>query len=260
MNRPLTARGCALGAGVLLLAGCGFRGAYSLSLPGGADVGDDPYTVTVQFLDVLDLVPQSGVRVADVAGRPGRRDRAGGRLDRRGDRHRQRRRRPAGQRGRDDPAVLPARGEVRRAGRARQRGARGRLEDGALIPLDRTNRNVEVEELLGALSLVLNGGGLAQLQTITAELGEALEGREAAVGTPSTSSTSSSAGSTAEGGDQPGPGQRRHPRRDPGRAHRHDRDRARHASARASTCSTSSAACWSRCWRAWPGSATSAPG
>jgi ABC-type transporter Mla subunit MlaD len=34
-----------LGLGVLLLAGCGFRGAYSVSLPGGADVGDDPYTV-----------------------------------------------------------------------------------------------------------------------------------------------------------------------------------------------------------------------
>jgi phospholipid/cholesterol/gamma-HCH transport system substrate-binding protein len=66
VNRPTT-RIAALAAGVLLLAGCGgFRGAYSLNLPGGADLGDDPYSVTVQFLDVLDLVPQSGVRVADV--------------------------------------------------------------------------------------------------------------------------------------------------------------------------------------------------
>jgi len=40
---------------------------------------------------------------------------------------------------------------------------------------------VEVEELLGAMSLVLNGGGLAQLQTINRELGEALEGRESAI-------------------------------------------------------------------------------
>src|SRR3954464_15554796 len=56
----------ALAAGMLLLGGCGFRGAYSFSLPGGADVGDHPYTVQVEFLDVLDLVPQSGVRVADV--------------------------------------------------------------------------------------------------------------------------------------------------------------------------------------------------
>jgi phospholipid/cholesterol/gamma-HCH transport system substrate-binding protein len=59
--------------------------------------------------------------------------------------------------------------------------AEGRLEDGSLIPLERTNRNVEVEELLGALSLVLNGGGLAQLQTINRELGEALQGRESAI-------------------------------------------------------------------------------
>ena len=56
----------ALAAGLVLLSGCGFRGAYSFNLPGGADVGDHPYTVQIQFADVLDLVPQSGVRVADV--------------------------------------------------------------------------------------------------------------------------------------------------------------------------------------------------
>jgi phospholipid/cholesterol/gamma-HCH transport system substrate-binding protein len=59
--------------------------------------------------------------------------------------------------------------------------AAGDLRDGGLIPLDRTNRNVEVEELLGALSLVLNGGGIAQLQTINRELGQAMEGREGAI-------------------------------------------------------------------------------
>jgi phospholipid/cholesterol/gamma-HCH transport system substrate-binding protein len=57
----------------------------------------------------------------------------------------------------------------------------GRLGDDSRIPLARTNRNVEVEELLGALSLVLNGGGLAQLQTINHELGNALEGRESEI-------------------------------------------------------------------------------
>ena len=73
----------ALCAGVLLLSGCGFRGAYSFSLPGGADVGDDPYTVQVEFLDVLDLVQQSGVKVADVpVGRVDKIELAG-RLDRR---------------------------------------------------------------------------------------------------------------------------------------------------------------------------------
>src|SRR4029450_835376 len=59
-------RAAALAAVALLVTGCGFRGAYSFSLPGGADVGEDPYTVQVEFLDALDLVQQSGVRVADV--------------------------------------------------------------------------------------------------------------------------------------------------------------------------------------------------
>jgi phospholipid/cholesterol/gamma-HCH transport system substrate-binding protein len=175
-------RVAALAAGVLLLGGCGFRGAYSLDLPGGADTGDDPYVVEVEFLDVLDLVPQSGVRVADVpVGRVEEIE-----LDE------------------DDWSAvvtisvnrdvdLPANAvaaiqqssllgekyvELAPPGNEEPQGS---LQDGDRITLDRTNRNVEVEELLGALSLVLNGGGLAQLQTINRELGEALEGREAEI-------------------------------------------------------------------------------
>jgi phospholipid/cholesterol/gamma-HCH transport system substrate-binding protein len=170
-----------LAAGVLLLSGCGFRGAYSLDLPGGADLGDEAYRVQIQFADVLDLVPQAGVRVADV---------------------------PVGrvsevELGDDWTALvtievngdveLPA-NAVAMIGQSSLLGEkfvelaapgneepRGELADGSLIALDRTNRNVEVEELLGALSLVLNGGGLAQLQTISRELGVALEGREDAI-------------------------------------------------------------------------------
>jgi phospholipid/cholesterol/gamma-HCH transport system substrate-binding protein len=51
----------------LLLSGCGFHGLYSTPLPGGANLGRHPYTVTVEFADVLDLVPQSAVKVNDVA-------------------------------------------------------------------------------------------------------------------------------------------------------------------------------------------------
>ena len=47
-----------------------------------------------------------------------------------------------------------------------------------MIPLDRSGRNPEVEEVLGALSLLLNGGGVAQLKTIPSELNKALDGRE----------------------------------------------------------------------------------
>ena len=49
----------------LVLSGCDFD-VYKLPLPGGPDVGDDPMTVTVEFADVLDLVPQSTVKVNDV--------------------------------------------------------------------------------------------------------------------------------------------------------------------------------------------------
>lgn len=54
----------------------------------------------------------------------------------------------------------------------------GRLTDGARIPLSRSGRNPEIEEVLSALSALLNGGGVAQLHTITTELNNALEGRE----------------------------------------------------------------------------------
>jgi phospholipid/cholesterol/gamma-HCH transport system substrate-binding protein len=59
--------------------------------------------------------------------------------------------------------------------------ARGRLADGATIPLSRTSRNVEAEEVLGALSLLLNGGSLEKLKTINVEVGKIFDGRESDV-------------------------------------------------------------------------------
>ncbi len=50
----------------IVVSGCGFS-PYNLPLPGGADLGDNPYTIKVEFRDVLDLVPQSGVRVDDIS-------------------------------------------------------------------------------------------------------------------------------------------------------------------------------------------------
>ena len=171
----------ALCAGVLLLAGCGFRGAYSFNLPGGADIGADPSTVQVEFLDVLDLVQQSGVKVADVP--VGRVDKielqddwtalvtltVNGDVDL-----------PANAVAKIQQSSLLGEKFVELAAPGNEK-PEGKLRDHPHIPLERTNRNVEVEELLGALSLVLNGGGLAQLQTINKELGEALQGRESAV-------------------------------------------------------------------------------
>jgi phospholipid/cholesterol/gamma-HCH transport system substrate-binding protein len=175
-------RVAALAAAAVVLGGCDFRGAYSFDLPGGADVGADPYTVRIEFLDVLDLVPQSGVRVADVpVGRVESIE-----LDEKdwtavvtvlvnGDVEL-----PANAVAAIQQSSLLGEKYVELAPPGNQE-PEGRLDDEARIPLDRTNRNVEVEELLGALSLVLNGGGLSQLATINRELGDALEGREAEI-------------------------------------------------------------------------------
>ncbi len=45
-----------------------------------------------------------------------------------------------------------------------------------MIPVYRTTSDVTVEEVLGALSLLLNGGGIGQIHTITTELNSALDG------------------------------------------------------------------------------------
>ncbi|RSM40011.1 MCE family protein [Amycolatopsis balhimycina DSM 5908] len=169
-------------AGVLVLAGCsdgGFNGLYGMPLPGGADVGDHPYHVTALFTDVLDLVPQSSVKVNDVA--VGRVDKITLTPDTRsalvamtvnGD------------------IALPAnaRAELKQSSLLGEKfvelsvpttePATGKLAGGAQIPLGRTNRNPEVEEVLGALSLLLNGGGVEQIQKISHELNDALSGNE----------------------------------------------------------------------------------
>jgi len=47
-----------------------------------------------------------------------------------------------------------------------------------VIPIARTSRNPQVEEVLGALSMLLNGGGIAQLRTISQQFNSALTGNE----------------------------------------------------------------------------------
>jgi phospholipid/cholesterol/gamma-HCH transport system substrate-binding protein len=178
MTRSARRFGALVAGLVLLLSGCGFRGAYSLSLPGGADVGSHPYSVQIQFKDVLDLVPQSGVRVADVPVGRVTKIALGGKWTAvvtvlvNGDVHL-----PANATAAIQQSSLLGEKYVELAAPTDATPA-GKLGDGSLIPLDRTSRSVEVEELLGALSLVLNGGGLAQLQTINHELGLAMQGRE----------------------------------------------------------------------------------
>jgi phospholipid/cholesterol/gamma-HCH transport system substrate-binding protein len=54
----------------------------------------------------------------------------------------------------------------------------GQLQGGDVIPLARTSAYPSTEDVLAALSTVLNGGGLNQLSTITTELNNALRGHQ----------------------------------------------------------------------------------
>jgi phospholipid/cholesterol/gamma-HCH transport system substrate-binding protein len=164
-------------AGSLLLTGCEFNGWYDVPLPGGAASDGHAYHVTVEFRDVLDLVPQSAVKVDDVTVGAVEKVRLDGW-------HARVRLRIA------DSVKLPgnAVADLRQTSMLGEKYVAlsapagtapvGRLRDGDLIPLSRSGRNPEVEEVLSALSALLNGGGVAQLKTITVELNQALSGRE----------------------------------------------------------------------------------
>jgi phospholipid/cholesterol/gamma-HCH transport system substrate-binding protein len=158
---------------VMVLSGCSV---YDAPLPGGADTGDNPMQIKVMFRDVLDLVPQSTVKVNDVTvGKVSKVKLKGyvaevtveipGDID------------------------LPdnARAEIRQTSllgekfvqlSPPQEPGSGKLSNKDVIGLDRTGRNPEVEEVFGALSLLLNGGGVGQLKTIFSEFNNAFEGRE----------------------------------------------------------------------------------
>jgi len=168
----------------LALTGCGFHGLYSAPLPGGADLGSHPYHVLIDFSDVLDLVPQSAVKVNDVT--VGKVESV----------------KLVGWVAEVQVAVnadvrLPANA----AARIRQTSLLGEKfvslsypTDGEVadptsladaphagyayphIPIGRTGETPEIEQVLGALSLLLNGGGLEQLKTITHELDQTLSG------------------------------------------------------------------------------------
>ncbi|SCL27639.1 phospholipid/cholesterol/gamma-HCH transport system substrate-binding protein [Micromonospora pallida] len=176
--RALRALACAA-AVVLLPAGCGLPDLADLPLPGGAPKGDG-YAVTAEFADVLDLVPQAAVKVDDVTVGSVERISLDGWTARVTLRLDAKVRLPANATAAVRQSSLL--GEKYVAVAAPPTGAASdRLADGDVIPLPRTSRGTEVEEVLAALGLLLNGGGLAQLRTINRELSAALDGREPAV-------------------------------------------------------------------------------
>ncbi|WP_101392702.1 MlaD family protein [Streptomyces sp. TLI_146] len=174
-----------------------FHGIEDLPLPGGADLGSHPYRVTAVFKDVTSLFPQSSVKVDDVpVGRVEKITVSGDDwLARVTMKVNGKVRLPADAYANLEqssllgekyvqlvaPGDLAPRPDLndttgpRRAAVVRDTVP---LADGAVIPLARTNRNAEVEEVFGALSMLLNGGGVQQINTITRELNRALDGRQ----------------------------------------------------------------------------------
>lgn len=167
----------ALACAGMLVAGCGFRGVADVPLPGGADLGSHPYTIRIEFSNVLDLAPQSLVKLKNVT--VGRIDdiqlrgwharitcRVRGNVNL-----------PANATARIEQTTLLGEKFVQLAGPATET-PRGHLGGGSLIPLRASSEGAEVEQVLSAISLLLNGGGIEQAATINRELNSALGGRE----------------------------------------------------------------------------------
>ncbi|KAA1421919.1 MCE family protein [Nocardioides humilatus] len=156
--------------------GCDYRGASSLPLPGGA--GGGGYTVTAVFDDVTNLVPKETCRVGSVV--VGSVESIEMRDDLKVEVV-----------CRIDPEVELAANAVATLRETSLLGERfvaldppagekptGTLEHGAM--LDEADSHVvpNVEVVLGALSAVLNGGGLGNIDTISQELTTALSGSD----------------------------------------------------------------------------------
>ncbi|WP_235900530.1 MCE family protein [Lolliginicoccus suaedae] len=154
-------------------------GIYSLPLPGGADLGSDPISVTAEFDQVPEVFPDTLVKVNGVSvgmvddvnlSEDGWNAIVSMRLR--------------------DGLELPDNSLISIQQTAllgekfvaieppESDRAPGVIEEGDLIPADNSRVQIEIEDIFGALSLLLNGGGVAQIQPILDELEKAFGGRE----------------------------------------------------------------------------------
>jgi phospholipid/cholesterol/gamma-HCH transport system substrate-binding protein len=178
-------RGCGavllIALAVAAVSGCGafrgFRGANSLPLPGRVGVGPGSYTIQAQMPDVQNLKQNSRVQFNDVLiGNVTKVERQGWHA--------------LVTMSIEPDADLPANATVS-VGQTSLLGtlhvelatppgveAKGKLHNGSVIPLSSASAYPSTEQTLGAVSLVLNGGGLGQLQDITETLSTAFTGRE----------------------------------------------------------------------------------
>ena len=159
------------------LSGCGWRGLNSLPLPGTQGDGPGSYVIQAQMPDVNNIQPNSRVRVADVTvGHVTKIERQGWHalvtMQLNGD------------------VSLPANATAKigttsllgsyhiELSAPKGEAPQGQLRGGSVILLARGGAYPSTEQTLAALSLVLNGGGLGQIQDITEALSTAFRGRE----------------------------------------------------------------------------------
>jgi len=167
----------ALVAVATCLSGCGWQGVNSLPLPGTEGGGPGSYHVQAQLPNVTNIQPNSRVRVGDVTvGTVTKVERQGWH---------------ALVSMTINPDVkLPA-NVTAKVGQTSLLGALhielatpadvppvGRLHDGSVILLSRAGAYPTTEQTLSVASLLLNGGGLGQVQDITTAFSTAFAGRE----------------------------------------------------------------------------------
>jgi phospholipid/cholesterol/gamma-HCH transport system substrate-binding protein len=164
---------------VVGMTGCAeWQGANSLPLPGTQGTGPGAYTIQAQLPDVDNIERNSRVRVGDVnVGNVTKIERQ--------DWHALLTMKINGD------VVLPANTTVA-VGQTSLLGSlhvelsppkdappEGRLKEGSLIPLESGSFYPSTEQTLASVSLVLNGGGIGNLQDVTQALSTAFRGREA---------------------------------------------------------------------------------
>ena len=162
---------------VAAMPGCGWRGLNSLPLPGTQGTGSGSFLIQAQMPDVNNIEPNSRVRVADVTvGHVTKIERQGWhallsmRLN--GDVNL-----PANATAKIGTTSLLGSLHIELAPPTNE-PPQGRLHDGSLIPLPHGGAYPSTEQTLAALSMVLNGGGLGQVQDITEAFSTAFRGRE----------------------------------------------------------------------------------
>lgn len=178
LNRFKAAGVAAAMAAVLGVSGCGFN-VQEMPLPGGVSLGDNPREYSIEFQNILDLVPQTVVKMEGIpVGRvvkievPDDKWHAvvhisvQNKVDLSDQVH------AAVQQTNLLGEKFVALTEPKDAQSA------PRQNPAVPIGLARTSTTTDIEQLLGALSLLLNGGGIAQLKPIITALNESMGGDE----------------------------------------------------------------------------------